>query len=325
MFKYRKEIKKAWTKPAQKQQRNTAPAPPLKAKTSKSASACRPKGKGKIAKLEAKVKCLAKEGDQSNGTMTFRDRSSRTIKCAFNEQAAASSCGTTASQGETILAQLKFFDPVTPGTLITGSGATGTYQRNYLIKSVTQTGILRNNYQTDVVVKVYHCRVKGDTNLTPYDCWNNGRADAAYGNATTMVKPLHYPTDFDVFTKGYSSKVVLNTTLSPGQSAKYSNTERDINVDPAVIDSGESDFVRMYKNSAFLVVVNGTVGHDSAGTSIGSLPGGVDILEYITYIVKYDAGVNIKYIYTTDNVQTISAAAVQSHQPTPDNVAYSVT
>ena len=256
--------------------------------------------------------------------MTHRKMTPWTLSSAVNANGVADRSGNDTSIVENVLENLRYYDPSTPGTLITANFNTGTYQRSVHFKSVTQSMLLRNNYQSDVKVKVYLCTPKKDTNQGPSAAWTAGIADNPATIATTALLN-QYPTDFQVFNDLWKVKVAVNTTLAPGESAKASHTAKDFEYDPAVVDSHALTYQRKYKSFAWLLVVSGVPSHDSALSQIGLAQAGIDYVMNRTCIVSYDAGVNIKFVVPQNTLDTPTNGFIQSHQPVPDNIAYSAT
>lgn len=300
--------------------KNTAPSQPLRGKPAK--RRVRKPRPSKIKNCSKAIRELQRHDRASLGDMTYRELSAQQILCTPGTQKVHEFSGAcTPSSIETVLAQCKYFDPATPGTLVVGSQAAGTYQRNTLIKSISAKLLLRNNYQSDVKVKVYLCHAKDDSNVSPEGAWSNAIADGS--NLSALTELQQYPTDYDLFNDLYRSKVVVNTTLAPGQSITTANTEKDIEYNSAVMDTQSLTYQKQNKMFGWLVVISGTTMHNPA-TGVQSLgAGGVDALTSTTYRVKYDAGINIRYIYCVNDVPVGADTDVQSHQPIPDNITYS--
>lgn len=275
-----------------------------------------------VSRIKRSMKVMKQHDDATTGTLTYRDVTSFRLLSALNEQAVASYSGSKTSSMETALANLKFFDPANPATLITANGTSGTYQRNYLFDSISSKLVVRNNYQSDVKVKIYLCKPKDDTSQTPFDAWNSAIADG--GNAADINQINQFPTDYDLLNDLWSLKVVSNTVLSPGQTATSSHTEKNVEYDPATVDTHSLIFQKEYKSFEWLVVIEGTLSHDVAADDQGLAPCGIDILSYKTIKVKYSAGVNIKYIVLAQVLDVPATTFIQSHQPIPDNISYSV-
>lgn len=301
---------------------NTAPAQPLTGRPAKKKSKKRkPRNKTtqKIQKCQRQIKSLNQKTDAALGTMTYRKIESQGSVCGPNLQQGFSADIIRKTELEAVLAQLKFFDPSNPATLIVGNGTSGTYSRDYLFKSITQKLSLRNNYISDVKVKVYYCTNREDTDLTPLQAWTAGLPDGS--NMTQITQLLNYPNDHALFRDLWKTKVVFDSTLSPGQSAKLTNTVKDIHYNPAIFDSQIEEYQTDIKSGGYLVVYSGTSGHD-ASVNAGLLPAGLDAIAENTYVVEYQAGTNIKYVHSVNSLPTMTDPK-QSHQPMADNQEFS--
>lgn len=320
-----------WSKEAGPSPRtNDSPSVPMKGKRQYGAKKQRKrysknkKVNDKLNKLSTALVELRKSEDASLGKMTWRQENSTSIASAtYNYQATDIQQANDISTIESIIANLKYFNPSAPATLITADNASGTFQRNVWLKSLTTKLTMRNNFKTDCHVKVYLCKVKDDTSLNALTAWTNGLADG--GNVLGVSARNNYPTDYSLFNDLYATKVLVNQYLSAGQSIECSHTEKDINYDPAVVDSHADLYQKTYKNYQFLILVNGTVMHDSANLAeIGFGKCGVDLVKKITAVVKYDAGINLSYVHVINSVNgfTTTGFGVQSLKPTSNNIAY---
>lgn len=275
-----------------------------------------------VSQLKAAVRDLRYSENATLGTLTFRSLNTYRILAPINSLASASYALASIATLESVLAQCKFFNPAVPGTLTTADVTSGTYQRNVLFKSQTNQLIIRNNYQSDCNIVVYLCIVKDDTDQTPLAAWDAGVIDGS--NAADRNALNQYPSDYNVVKDLYSLKRVLKTTLAPGQSTKCSHTVNNVEYDPATADTHGLSYQKEYKANFFMVIIQGTISHDSVADEQGFAAAGVDIEQRRTHIVSYDAGINISYNYLSTGPDSFTNGAVQSHQPIPDNVGYSV-
>jgi len=282
------------------------------------------KGKAgkEICQIKKAIKALKFSENASLGRMTYRKLQSFRVISADNLQAVSSDGGNDTTQMETTLANLKYYDPANPGTLVTAAATTGTYQRNFLFKSITSKLVLRNNYQSDATVKIYLCKAKDDTDISPSTAWSTGIATS--GNVSSITQLNQYPTDNDLFNDLYSVKVAGTYVLSPGQSCSVSHTEKDIEYDPATVDNHNLLYQKEYKAFKWMTVVSGVLSHDVSADDQGIAQAGVDGLVYTTHVVSYDAGVNLTFVHNVISLDTPATSFVQSHQPIADNQAYSV-
>lgn len=283
--------------------------------------------KGKVGKelckLENQVKELKYSEKASLGTMRYRKIRSDAVVAAANQQNYGTRNGNDLSIMQDILSNLKYYDPSTPGTLLTADFETGTYDRNIRFKSITQSLELTNNYQSRCHVKVYLCRPKRDTSIAPVTAWSHGINDNAV-TGISLTDLNQQPTDYGTFRDLWSAKVVLEVGLNPGQSARASHTENNIDYSPALADVHADTYQVKLKPFSWMIIVNGHLGHDTTLDEQGILPAGVDYLNKRTAVVQYDAGVNLEYLVLAEELAAFTNAGVESQQPVADNKGYEV-
>lgn len=274
-----------------------------------------------VCELSNAVKELKQESKASQGKLTYRARNTGRLLVGNNSQSimAVGLCSKTSL--ETVGAQLQYYDPSTPGTLLTADMATGTYSRQYLFKSFMGAITIRNNYQSDVDVKVYLCTPKDDTDIPPNTAWANGATDGSNATSTTIGV---YPSDFSQFRDVWNSKQLCNKSLSPGETTKVSHVEKNFLYDPSVTDAQSQLYQKLYKSFSFMIVIQGCPAHDTSLYEVGYQQAGVDLVFHTTAVVHYDAGVGLERVYIDNNLPNPTNGFVQSHQPIPDNIAYSV-
>lgn len=224
---------------------------------------------------------------------------------------------------ENTAANLRYYDPTTPGTLITANAATGTYSRAINYQSIHATFVVRNSYDVPAKVTAYLVTPKGDTNIDPLTYYSNGVTDQVISGATTS--PELYLSDIDVFKEQWAIKVLKKKLLQPGQEFTVTHTVKDINYDPALVDSHSLSYQKKYKNFAVLFRVEGVIGHDTTiTTEQGMLGAGVDIDYSFVAKIVYDAGVNLNDIYIDAQRDSFTNGGVTGMRPLSDNQAFSV-
>lgn len=279
--------------------------------------------KKKVCHIENQLKDLRRAEDASLGLMTYRNVINTSLRVGDNVQKVASYAINRSQDYESVLANLKYYDPSDPANLVTASGVTGAYQKEFLVKNINAKLEMRNNYQSDVCLTVYLCIPKSDSSISPDTAWTNGITTDA-GNVLANTELNQYPTDYDVFRDLWTAKRVCYKKLSPGQSATATTNISDVTFDPALYAQHSADYQRRWKSQRWLVVVTGTISHDSVSPNdVGLSSAGVDILISSTWKVQYDAGVNISYVYLDTTYDTPGTGFVQSHQPVADNISYS--
>lgn len=302
---------------------------------------CRTMGRRKLSRkvchLEKRVQNLTFAENASLGTFTHR----KIRPGGYSHGTGATNYGiTTGGDGKTYgvslveglvmddfndsVQYLKYYNPATPGTLTVADGKTGTYDRRYLFKSVYASIECRNNYQIDCKLKVYLLTPKQSSSVNPVTAWANGITANGDASITSYLQIGQYPNDYSDFKDVWKAKLHCKATLAPGQTMTCSHGVKNIEYDPAAYAQHTAAFQSKYKNFLFLIVVEGTVGHETATVTTGLARAGVDARVNVTRVVQYDAGVNISFQKVENGLQD-ATGAVQSHQPIPDNITFSST
>lgn len=278
----------------------------------------------KMTKVERDLKKLKRQTNATLGTMNYRALNTDKLLCAENaiDSDVYGSFGVAGI--EYALQYLKFFNPANPGTLTTASIAGVTYQNNVLLSKVSSQIYVRNNYQNDALVSIYLCKVKDDTNQSAQASWVAGYPDG--GNASAVTNQLQYPTDYNTFNDLWTAKRVVHKTLKPGQEAKYTHSEKNIEYSTSTVDTHALEYQKEYKAFEYLVMINGRLCHDStSAVQQGFGLAGIDVATRLSIQVKYPAGINIEYIHIVDNSTSMTTQGLQSQKPVSDNQAFSIT
>lgn len=279
-------------------------------------------GPSKIKQMDRKITRLKKSEDASLGTMTYRSETKFTVSSAVNVQALTVKSHSSASGLEGILANLKFYDPSNPATLVTADFTSGTYQKEVLFEKFTSTIKLRNNYKNDCRVRVYLGTPRVDTSINMDVAWSNGATDQG-GVANTVINT--YPTDYQQVLKLWNLKMKVNKVLKPSQSVTASHSNKEFRLDPSFLDSHASAYQKSMGNAQWLIVVSGTLGHDSAvADQVGYTASKLDATIRASTKIQYDAGVNIKYNVISNTFDTFTNGAVQSQKPEVANQAQGI-
>lgn len=280
----------------------------------------RKRGKKKISETAAKVMRILKT---FQGNLEYRNIDAQYVRTSgVNAAAYASADIVNMAAYETILGQLRFFNPSAPGTLVTADGAAGTYYREYLFKSVQSTHTCRNNYQIPCRVSIYYCVPKEDTNITPITAFTDGLADASNANTTSIFTNLW---DSDEFNDLWRIAKKSTKTLLPGRSMTCKYSIKNMLFSPATYDSHTSTYQRRFKCFYVVVRVHGIIAHDSSANQVGWTNGGVDVSWQTNYKVQYDAGGDINYLYVSENQDGFTNGPLVSSMPVADNINYSIT
>lgn len=276
--------------------------------------------------LVKQVKQIRKELQSDSARHVYKLLASDKVLCAVNQSNYADFPMVTGTLLEAYMANLRYYDPAVPGTLVTASGATGTYQREIHFKNVNANLELRNNYQVPCKVKVYLVKPKSDTNIAPTTYYNNAIADQLIGGAGSITTNGIYPTDLRPFMAQWSIKCLKDVVLDAGSTIVVSHNTGSFNYDPSLFDSHALDYQTKFKSFGFLVRVEGVIGHDtSVATEQTTLQGGVDSSTTLRAEIIYDAGVILDDLYLSNlRDATFTNGGVATNKPIADNQAYSV-
>ncbi len=279
--------------------------------------------KKEVIGMKRSIKGLKCAENASLALMTYRTLDSFRQLSTVNSQVTEFYSANSISNIETSLAFLKYYDPANPASLITSDFSTGAFQRSICLKSISLKLLIKNNYQSDCKVRVYLCTVKDDTDQDPATAWSAAVFDG--GNLVSRNTLSQYPTDYNLVNDLWNLKLVSNTSISPGESIKINHSVSEVDYNPATVDTHNLGYQKEYKSFGFLVTNQGTLGHDTVADEQGMLQSGLDIEQHRVYKISYDAGVNISYIHVVNTLDTFTNTGVESHQPIPDNVGYTVS
>lgn len=277
------------------------------------------------------IKNLRQLSDASTGTMSYRRWTKLRTSSDEMEQGVNFFQCVNKTRLEACISKLLFFDPATSSTLKNVDLTSSSYSKDILIKYFQTSMELRNNYQVDCRVKVYLCEAKAATNIPAATAWTNGIADNAYdtsgsASVTDRTQVGQYPTDYESFNNQWKTKVLLDTVLKSGSSAKIKHSIKDMEYDPAHADTVTDEFQREFKSFGYLIVTQGTVSHDSSVVGeVGIGETNLDCDIHTTAKIQYDAGINVEYVVIDDEILgSFSTGAVQANKPVSDNQSFSV-
>lgn len=223
---------------------------------------------------------------------------------------------------ELALANLRFFDPSTPGTLITASLASPTFQQRIMVSAVSAY-VVKNNYQVPCVITYGCVKPREDTSQTPNVARTNGLTDTGNPDATSTLLSWK---DSPQYNQLWSGKLITKT-LKPGQQVVIKSYVKSFMYDPALFDTHNLTFQRKNKSSVFICRCQGVLGHDTAvSTEQGMLPAGVDCYITTVYTISYNSGgAAVRTIVLNELAsQSFTNAGVIS-QTVQDNQSYSIS
>lgn len=274
------------------------------------------------ATLKNEVKEIKKQMGMDTGTHIHRQFATARLIGAINVQSRYSIESISTTRIEDVLARLQYYDPSNPGTLLTASGNTGTYHKEFMFQSVYSKVSVHNNYDIPCNIRIYACRVKKDTGITPETAYTSGITDVSTVSASNTKMFL---TDSDIFNDLWKIEATQMKALMPGESAQLSIGTKSFTYDPSLTDSHALTYQRSFKGLAFLIRIEGALGHDTVQSEVAPVQSGVDIQWVNTYTVKYQAGADIKRI-TVDQGAVASSFTnfgVVGVRPTSNNQNYS--
>lgn len=206
----------------------------------------------------------------------------------------------TSSLLETYASQLRYYDPSVPATLLTAPAGTGTFHREVHFTNVYARLHLRNNRQTPCKAKVYVVYPKISTDVVPLTAYTNGITDQVVsgGNSTTIGISL---TDIKPFTKNWNVKCLKDVSLDAGAEITVNHSVGSFDYDPSEYDTDTNPFQRKWKPFAFIVRVQGVLGHDTSLGQYTNIFAGLDYENTVIAKMTYDAGNNFDFIYIDDN------------------------
>lgn len=229
------------------------------------------------------------------------------------------------SEVQGYMANMRYFNPSAPGTLVTANPSTGTYSHDIQVKDIYSKIVCRNNYQVPVDIKIYLASAKDTTNIDPVTAYGN--QDQVINAITPSTTPLLHLTEIETVTDSWNVKCMVNKTLEPGQSCSAVHTTGTYQIDPAFFDSETDAYTKKYKVSVWIVRVQGVIAHDTTvATEQTLINAGVDVDRLIVAKFEYDAGVNLNDIYISDTRDaSFTNGGVVSLKPVADNIGYSIS
>lgn len=274
-----------------------------------------------VKNLKTRVRSLEKKAKDELSRVIYKYDSKDTLKPTVSQALNGFQDAISITQIELALAQARFFDPSTPGTLITASLATPTYTQNIGV-SVSSICIIRNNYQVPCYIYYGVIKPKVATNTSPTTAWSNGLTDAGNPNVLSYLLKVN---DSQEFVDTYKGKM-LKKRLLPGESVTLKNYQKQFDYDPSYFDSNTQTYQPKAHSTMFFYRVHGLLGHDTTVvTEQGVMPCGIDVHVKNTYVITYNSGgAAVKTIILNQNAASSFSNAGVSSQVIVDNQSYSL-
>ncbi len=273
--------------------------------------------------LKNQVKELKRIAESNMGTLLYRQRETARVLSGVNGLGQNSFDGSQSTFLELVLAQLRYYDHEAPSALTTASGITGTYQKEFYFSRNYAKIMVRNNYQVPCKVTLYAVTPKGDTSLAPQTAFTQGLSDVGNPTATS---PLVYLTDSELFNDLWRIEKSKDFYIMPGTEASLSHSTKSFQYDPSMFDDHNLLYQKKFGSFAFIVRLTGVLAHDTVVTTEQTtIQAGVDVQIDSTWVVKYAAGVDIKFVFIDNNADaTFTNAGITSASPIVDNQSFSL-
>lgn len=272
--------------------------------------------------LKKRVRALEKKTKDELSTIVYKFDGKDTLRPNPGTASYGYTSALLISTLELALAQARFFDPSTPGTLITGSLASPTYKQNILVRVVSGI-IFKNNYQVPCHLTYGLVRPKIASSTTPNQAFQNGLVDT--GNPDNSSTMISYK-DSSEFRDSWKGKL-YKKVLQPGQQCMLKHKQKSFQYDPSFTDTHNDTYNPVCKSAVYVYRCQGVLSHDtSVATEQGIGGAGIDVYNYNIYYIYYNSGgAAVKTIVLNEgSSQSFTNSAVVS-QRVVDNQAYSVS
>lgn len=275
-------------------------------------------------KLSARVAELEERVKDDEGVLIYRFMATGKVSTAGISQQYMNGYGlNTTGAIETAIANLRYFNPATPGTFTTVDAGSGSNSKAVRVKNYGWFRVT-NNYQVPCDVTVYICAPRTDTAIAPWTAVDNGLADMS---ALTKESISVSPWDSQQFRDLWMVKEKKSGIIMPGQNIKINWSTQFVVYDPSYVDSVTSQYQPGLEGRVAMIQMKGVIGHDSGdGTQQGYLLASLDVDYQTCHTVHYPAGIKIRYLVENSAaVDTVfTNGGVVSEQPIADNIGYSM-
>lgn len=275
-----------------------------------------------VSGLKKQVQQLSKIAKADQGTLIYRTRKTSEQIALMSEQSCVHYPINNVTSIELALAQLRYYDPSAPATLLTADGASGTYSKDFLFKPVYGKIQIRNNYKVPCRVTVYVVEVKNDTGIDPVTAWTNGLADVG---GPSSVNPMTYLTDSHQFLDLWKIASTKSYEIPPGNEISCSHSSKSFSYDPSIYDSHNLLYQRAQGAFSFVVKLQGVLCHEPVTDNQGFSKSGIDVAYYSITTISYNAGADIKTIILSDTIGLVTTNAVVSNPSVVTNQSYNLT
>lgn len=227
----------------------------------------------------------------------------------------------TATQLESVCANLRYFDPGAPTTLATASAVAGTYSRSVHFDSVYSKCTVRNNYQVPLKLTIMSFVPKNDTGISPTFFYSNGITDQTISGSATQ--PLSYITDIDLVNDNWKVLRSKTLTLQPAGEAYLTYAGKAFDYDPSNYDTHSLNYQKKYRAHIWVIRIEGALAHDTTLNQIGLIECSLDYRVDNVFKISYDAGTTLNDYSYSMNADTFTNGPTVSNKPVSDNQVYS--
>lgn len=277
----------------------------------------------RVSKIQKQVKTLQRASKASMGNLIYRITTSAVQIVSANTQGNETLFVNHIAELETVLAQLRYYNPSSPATLLTADGTTGSYSKDFYFKPSYMRLSVRNNYQVPCIVRAYVLRIKTDTSQSPETAWASGLTDVSSSLTPNMIGT--YPSDSPQIEDFWAIESQNTYYLDAGKEFRFSTSCKPFHYDPSIFDTHGLAYQVDCDTRAMMVSVQGVIAHDSALSQQGRSGAGVDIDVYKVYSVEYEAGASIKFIYLDNSYTSFTNGALVCNKAVADNQGYSLS
>lgn len=269
--------------------------------------------------VKKQLKELKRLAESDMGTHIHRIRDIAEITAADNLQDVRFYQAFDADRCNTVVAQLRYYNPSAPATLTVASGVTGSYQREFYFKSSFSRLTVRNNYRVPCMVTIYECRPRADTDLDPLTAMSQGLTDLSN---VTETSPLIHPSDSIVLTDLWRVKRRKRVLLDAGKQCSATMVAKPFQYDPALFQVHDLKYMTRFNSGAWMLIIQGVPAHGTSTDVQGITAVGCEAMVDSSYRVKYAAGADIQFVFATDNSDAFSSAAVVTNKPISSNQSF---
>lgn len=282
--------------------------------------------KGNVLALSRQIMDIRKELKSDRSTHIYKKYETADIDTVVGQCKHQHYDINTVTDLEAMIANLRYYDPSTPGTLLTASGATGTFSRDIHFKDIYSKFLMRNNYQVPCRVKLYVLKAKHDNSDNPTTTFEAGITDQVINAGKNSQDPAIYISDIEVVKEDWDIDCVFDGVLNPMDEVTRSHSTGSFEYDPAQTDTDSTAYQKRYNAFVWYLRIEGVLGHDTGADQQTLMLASLDVQWSTKATIIYDAGINLNDIYINEQRgETFTNGGVVSVMPVADNLAYSAT